>query len=163
MSQVVVCPSCNEKNNPTFKSCWKCSGSLNTQANAKLQSDADKGEIYQEIESGAMRTAVAMKKCPFCAEEILVEAKKCKHCGEWLNRKSTEKTQTIELTSKKYKVQRIYSIIVMIVGFLILVVAYANSSTGSPVLGLCWFGLTVLLVGLLCWLWAGFLTWWHHE
>jgi len=25
------------------------------------------------------------KKCPMCGEEILAEAKKCKHCGEYLD------------------------------------------------------------------------------
>ena len=25
-------------------------------------------------------------KCPFCGEEIFAEAKKCKHCGEWLDK-----------------------------------------------------------------------------
>jgi len=25
-------------------------------------------------------------KCPFCAEKIQADAKKCKHCGEWLDR-----------------------------------------------------------------------------
>ena len=24
------------------------------------------------------------KRCPYCGEEILSAAKKCKHCGEWL-------------------------------------------------------------------------------
>lgn len=31
------------------------------------------------------------KNCPYCGEEILAVAKKCKHCGEWLEPKDTEK------------------------------------------------------------------------
>jgi hypothetical protein len=32
------------------------------------------------------------KKCPYCSEEILAVAKKCKHCGEWVKDVSTEET-----------------------------------------------------------------------
>jgi hypothetical protein len=31
-----------------------------------------------------METTEKTKKCPFCGEEILAAAKKCKHCGKWL-------------------------------------------------------------------------------
>ena len=35
-----------------------------------------------------------LKKCPFCAEEIKTTAKKCKHCGEWLDKNDNIQTET---------------------------------------------------------------------
>lgn len=31
------------------------------------------------------------KRCPFCGETIKKEAKKCRHCGEWLTEKPLPK------------------------------------------------------------------------
>ena len=31
------------------------------------------------------------KRCPYCGEEILAIARKCKHCGEWLETKVSER------------------------------------------------------------------------
>lgn len=33
-----------------------------------------------------------MKKCPFCAEEVQDWARKCKHCGEWIEKNEQKKT-----------------------------------------------------------------------
>ena len=35
------------------------------------------------------------KKCPYCCEEILATAKKCKHCGEWFEDANVSNVQRI--------------------------------------------------------------------
>ena len=41
------------------------------------------------------------KKCPYCSEEILIDAKKCKHCGEYLDSELREKQKSANSTEKK--------------------------------------------------------------
>ena len=38
------------------------------------------------------------KRCPFCAEEILADARKCKHCGEYLDDSLKEKNSSKQTT-----------------------------------------------------------------
>jgi hypothetical protein len=45
-----------------------------------------------------------MKKCPYCAEEIQVEAKKCKHCGEWLPDLVTPDTSEVSSSLREQSV-----------------------------------------------------------
>jgi len=42
---------------------------------------------------GETKPMEEFKKCPYCAEEILSVATKCKHCGEWLDKTATSKVQ----------------------------------------------------------------------
>lgn len=50
-----------------------------------------------------MENVATTKKCPFCAEEILADAAKCKHCGEWLNQKHKFDCEIIDRNGKKLK------------------------------------------------------------
>ncbi|MFH1800237.1 MAG: zinc ribbon domain-containing protein [Candidatus Omnitrophota bacterium] len=69
-----VCPKCNAKNNPLLNVCWKCKTSF-------YVSDLKQKEVVSD----------GMKKCKFCAEEVLAEAIKCKHCGSMLELVETKK------------------------------------------------------------------------
>jgi len=41
------------------------------------------------------------KRCPYCGEEILAVAIKCKHCSEWLEKATANKTSKKQPTAKK--------------------------------------------------------------
>lgn len=67
--------------------------------------------------------APATKKCPFCAEVILAEAKKCRYCGEFLEAKPSSR--------QNEPIQRILAI----AGSLLLVLAPFAPFLSAPILG----------------------------
>lgn len=61
------------------------------------------------------------KVCPYCGEEILAVAKKCKHCGEWLDKKENVETQ-IEpqyIPEKKMTFRKWWIVILIILAIMI--------------------------------------------
>ena len=48
------------------------------------------------VEAPPATPAQATKNCPFCGEQILAVAKKCKHCGEFLDEKNAPVTRTAQ-------------------------------------------------------------------
>lgn len=79
------------------------------------------------------------KACPFCWEEILAVAKKCKHCGEFIENKNEE---TIEENTKQVSGCKKFLIVVWFVISCILLlwgmVLLTNSATwGSKDLKTC--------------------------
>ena len=59
------------------------------------------------------------KNCPYCSEQILSTAKKCKHCGEFMNKKDRPKSGYGEFTSDLGK-----GIGCLVIGVVILFVLY---------------------------------------
>lgn len=82
----VTCPQCNRRLKASKEilgrqvKCPSCSKKFTLPA-----SDLDTANVPLEIVATQDQTTQQpTRPCPFCGEEILLVAQKCKHCGEWL-------------------------------------------------------------------------------
>ena len=72
------------------------------------------------------------KLCPYCGEEILAVAKKCKHCGEWLDKKENAETrkapQHVYETKAAFKKWRIAIPLILVIAIGLFVVVSNHQS-----------------------------------
>lgn len=64
-------------------------------------------------------TSGLTQRCPYCAEEVLAEAVKCKHCGEFLKKDKNFESRhvtTIQLTAKRWKLWRMVGALILCAG-----------------------------------------------
>jgi len=78
------------------------------------------------------------KLCPYCGEEILAVAKKCKHCGEWLDKKESVETRIEpqyipekKVTFKKWWIA-ILIILAIVVGLFVVISNHQNEPGKEP-------------------------------
>jgi len=94
----VTCPHCNqtlkvpEKLIGRMAKCPKCreaiqlaSAQLLSQQGAELGLARHASEVAPDTQQPSSSAGIPTKACPFCAEQILSTARKCKHCGEFLD------------------------------------------------------------------------------
>ena len=107
---------------------------------------------------------MALINCPECGKEVSDKAPTCPNCGVPIASKSNIQPgsiQTIEETSKRFKLITIFSVLTMIFGLVLLV----PTCIGSDVEGskLPTVAALFISIGLISYIINRIRIWWHHK
>jgi uncharacterized membrane protein YvbJ len=101
--------------------------------------------------------------CSECNHEVSSKAESCPKCGAPIS--TARETQaagaaikTVQETSKKFKLQSLISVVLIIIGFVWMLNLSQNSaSEPSPIPGI------LIFVGFFWYIVNRFRIWWHHK
>lgn len=101
---------------------------------------------------------MALITCPECGKEISEMADKCIHCGYPVNVKKEINVQTIEQTGKKYKKQKLYSVLIFIFGIAVMFLTIPlDSRIFIPT------GIIISVISIIWFIIIEIKIWWHHK
>lgn len=110
---------------------------------------------------------MALINCPECNAQVSDKAEACPRCayplaGGGTTQAHAGKIQTVEQTSKRFKLQELLSALLVIGSIFFIIIGLAGSGIGSGNPSLVALGFIGSLGGLIWFIAVRFLVWWHH-